>query len=154
MPVSFTQLASRNGTLNQAEDRLHVDHVTADPTTGAIDRFFDSIDRVVDSTDRVLNRSKRTEEQLDAPRKRAKRAEAIDVEASERKPRASAPSTKPAQPAQPGQRLAIARKPHFHIVEKITPTGTLFVVTDGGAARTECATREFAEKILRALESA
>ena len=102
-------------------------------------------------TDRVLNQSKRTEEQLDAPRKRAKRAEAIDVEASERKPRAATPSTKPAQP---GQRLAIARKPHFHIVEKITPTGTLFVVTDGGAARTECATREFAEKILRALESA
>jgi hypothetical protein len=125
---------------------------STDSTTKSIDSFFDAIDRVVDSTDRVLNRSKRTEDQLDAHRpKRAKRAEAIDVEASERKPRASTPSTKPVQAT---QRLAIARKPHFHIVEKISPSGTIFVVTDGGAARTECATREFAEKILRALESA
>jgi hypothetical protein len=125
---------------------------STDSTTKSINGVFDAIDRIVGHADRVLNRSKYAEEQLDVRRpKRTKRAEAIDVEASERKPRASAPSTKPAQSS---QRLAIARKPHFHIVEKISPSGTIFVVTDGGAARTECATREFAEKILRALESA
>lgn len=110
-----------------------------DSTTRAIDRFFDGIDSAIDTTSRVINRGKQTEEKL--AEKRPKRRGVIDAPAS-------APKVTPKPAAKP------APKPHFYIVESAHPkTGeTLFVVTDGGNARTECATREFADQILKALE--
>ena len=89
----------------------------------------------------MLHRSSQTEEKLQPKRRR----EIIDAEHAEK------PKAKQAAPA------AVAkRKPHFYIVEAIDPKsgGTIFVVTDGGNARTECGTREFAAQILRALEKA
>ena len=91
--------------------------------------------------DRVLNRHKYTEEQHQE--RRSKRREVIDAESA----------TKP-KVKQASSSTAVAKKPHFYIVEAIDPKsgGTIFVVTDGGNARTECCTREFAVQILRALE--
>ena len=120
-----------------------------DSTTDAINRFFDHIDNAVDTADRVLNRSKYTEDKLQDTGKRAKRRQVIDAEsAAPSKPAPSKPATSKAQ--------AIAKKQSFYIVESVDPTSgnTLFVVTDGGNARTKCATREFATQILRALEKA
>jgi len=91
----------------------------------------------------VLNRGKHTEGQH---RVRRQKREVIDA--------ASAEVIKEASPVKgASSTAALVRKPHFYIVEANTPSGTLFVVTDGGKARTECSSREFAEKILRALES-
>ena len=97
-------------------------------------------DSGVDAADRVLNRQKHTEEKLQQTR-RGKRHEIIDAEPAS-KPKVKQPST------------AVAKRPHFYIVEAADPKSgsTIFVVTDGGSARTECATREFASQILRALE--
>ncbi len=118
----------------------------ADPTTRSIDQLFDFIDKGVDAVDRVVNRSKYADEQLQEQAqehdRRRKRREIIDAVPEKPVKKESSPPT------------AIVRKSHFYIVEQIDPKSgqTLFVVTDGGNARTECATREFAAQILRALE--
>lgn len=111
----------------------------ADSTTSAIDRLFDFVDGGVEKIDRVLNRGKYTEEQHHA--RRGKRPDVIDAAPTRKMPKKPSSSTS-----------ALARKPRFYIVESISSSGTLFVVTDGGSARTECSTREFANKILAALE--
>jgi hypothetical protein len=120
----------------------------ADPTISAIDRFFDAIDSGVEKLDHVFNRGKQTEEKHRA--RRVKR-EIIEAEAT---PKAGPKTTPKKTDAAASTSMALARKPHFRIVESITPSGTIYVVTDGGNARTECSTREFAEKVLRALEAA
>ena len=109
-----------------------------DSTHSAIDRVFDLVDSVVDKTDRVLNRSKYTEEKHHA--RRARKPEKIDT----------APSVKVAKTT------AIVKR-QFRIVESIDATTgqASFVVTnDNGSARAECSSREMAEKILHALETA
>ncbi len=117
----------------------------ADETIQAIDRVFDLIDKGVDAADRVLNRSKHAADRgaraIEQKTRRAKPA-VIDAEATPKK--------------EPVKTTAVVRKPRFYIVEMTDPKSgnTLFVVTDGGAARTECVTREFANQILRALEKA
>lgn len=116
-----------------------------DSTTEAIDRFFDLVDNGVEKIDHVLNRGKHTAEQHRA--RRGKRPDVI--EAVQAKPKATKKDATAA-----ASTTALVRKAHFYIVESPTPTGVIFVVTDGGKARTECSTREFAEKILRALEVA
>lgn len=115
-----------------------------DETSRAIDRLFDFVDNGVSAMDRVLNRHKYTEEQHQERSK--KRREVIDAESD------SKPKTK----AKASTTVAVARKPHFYIVEAVDPKsgGTIFVVTDGGFARAECTTRELAGQILRALEKA
>jgi len=112
----------------------------ADSTTEAIDRIFDLVDKGADAAERVLNRGQRFADQH--PPRRA-RHEVITVEATPKKPAPVKPSS-----------TAIERKPRFYIVEAADPRSghTIFVVTDGGSARTECSTREFASQILRALE--
>jgi len=117
----------------------------ADETTAAIDRIFDFIDKGVEVADRTLNRGKQTADQHHA--RRAKR-EVIDAEATT--------SKKPTATKSASASTAVVRKPHFYIVEASDPkTGDpIFVVTDGGNARTECSSREFANKILQALEKA
>lgn len=115
-----------------------------DSTIEAIDRFFDLVDNGVEKIDHALNRGKNVEGHQ---RSRRQRREVIDASSAEVIEKRS--STKTAETA-----TAIARKPHFYIVESVTPSGTIFVVTDGSNARTECSSREFAEKILRALEVA
>lgn len=123
--------------------------VKADPvpdsTTRAIDRFFDRIDDAVETADRVLNRGKSTEDKLQ--QKRTKRRPVIDAESAPK----TAPKAKEAPSAGPP---TVTKKAHFYIVEAVDPKSgdTIFVVTDGGNARTECATREFANQILQALE--
>ena len=113
-----------------------------DETTRAINRLFDVIDSGVDAAHRVLHRNSQTEEKLQSKRRR----EVIDAAAD--------PVVKPK--AKEASSTAVAKKLHFYIVESIDPKSgsTLFVVTDGGNARTECSTREFAAQILRALEKA
>jgi len=110
-----------------------------DETTRAIDRLFDVIDNGVDAAHRVLHRSSQAEDKLQPKRRR----EIIDAKHVE-KPKAK-PST-----------AVTKQKAHFYIVEAIDPKSgaTIFVVTDGGNARTECGTREFAAQILQALEKA
>lgn len=111
-----------------------------DSTTAAIDRLFDLVDSGVDHLDRVLNRGKQTADQHRS--RRAKRPEIIDAEATPKATSKKAEAT-----------TSVVKKPRFYIVESIATSGeTRFVVTDGGNARTECGSREFAEKILRALE--
>lgn len=125
-------------------DRLHLVRVP-DSTTEAIDRFFDLVDNGVETIDHALNRGKHVEGQQRARRQRREVIDAASAEVIEKRPvakDAASPSSS-----------ALARKPHFYVVESIMPTGTIFVVTDGGNARTECSSREFAEKILRALEA-
>ena len=113
-----------------------------DETTRAIDRFFDVVDDGVDKVARVLNRAQRTEEQIRAD---TKRRVIIDAEVKGRR-KASASSPSPS--------TTVAARPRYRIVESIDPKSgnTIFVVTDGNGARTECATREFATQILKALE--
>ena len=114
-----------------------------DETTRAIDRLFDFVDNGVDAMDRVLNRHKYTEEQHLERRKQ--RREVIDATPE------SSPKEKPGKPSSTA--VAVSKKPHFFIMESVDPKSgsTIFVVTDGANARTECASREFAERILRAL---
>jgi len=111
-----------------------------DETIEAIDRIFDFVDKGVDAADRVLNRGKQTADQHRA--RRGKR-EIIDAKSTPKESTKAAPT-------------AVAKKPHFYIVEAADSKSgnTIFVVTDGGNARTECSTREFAAQILRALEKA
>lgn len=92
--------------------------------------------------DRVLNRHKYTEEQH---QERRKRREIIDADS----PKEKAPSAS-------STAMAKTKKPHFYIMESVDPrtNTTVYVVTDGGNARTECPSREFATQILRALEKA
>jgi hypothetical protein len=113
----------------------------ADETLAAINRVFDLIDKGADAANRVFVRGERLAN--DHKSRRAPKREVIDAEAT------------PKGPA-PKKSTAVVRKPHFYIVEAADPkTGaTIFVVTDGGNARTECSTREFATKILLALEKA
>jgi len=124
-----------------------------DETISAIDRIFDFIDSGVDAADRMLHRGKLTDEKLQQTARGVKRREVIDAAATTPKPAATKPAaTKPAAT----NTAVVAKRPHFYIVESVDPRSgsTLFVVTDGGNARTECATREFAATILRALEKA
>lgn len=116
-----------------------------DETTRAIDRLFDFVDNGVDAMDRVLNRHKYTEEQH-LERRKQQRREVIDAT-----PESSPKEKKPAKPSSTA--VAVSKKPHFFIMESVDPKSgsTIFVVTDGANARTECASREFAERILRAL---
>jgi hypothetical protein len=121
----------------------------ADPTINAIDKFFDFLDKGVDAADRVLNRGKHLEEQQTERRKRRQVHEVIEATSVEK------PVKKTASPGPvAATSTAIARKPHFYIKESVDPRSgaTIYVVTDGRNARTECSTREFATKILRALE--
>jgi len=122
-------------------DRLKLDGV-ADETTRAIDRFFDAVDSGVDKVAHVLNRTEKTQDSI--REKHGKRRTIIEAEASTVKPKAkTAPSTS----------TAVAARPRFRIMESVDPRSgsTIFVVTDG-SSRTECASREFAEQILRSLE--
>ena len=113
-----------------------------DSTIKAIDRFYDLVDKGVETVDHAFNRGKDLADKHHA--RRVKR-EVIDAEASETPLKASkTPASSTA---------AVTRKPRFYIAESIVAGSTIFVVTDGGNARTECSTREFAEKILRALEA-
>ena len=124
-----------------------------DETISAIDRIFDFIDSGVDAADRMLHRGKLTDEKLQQTARGVKRREVIDAAATTPKPAATKPAaTKPTAT----NTAVVAKRPHFYIVESVDPRSgsTLFVVTDGGNARTECATREFAATILRALEKA
>jgi len=129
-----------------------------DETISAIDRIFDFIDSGVDAADRMLHRGKLTDEKLQQTARGVKRREVIDAAATTPKPAATKPAaTKPAATKPAATNTAVvAKRPHFYIVESVDPRSgsTLFVVTDGGNARTECATREFAATILRALEKA
>ena len=126
----------------------------ADPTLAAIDRFFDAADKVVDAADRVLNRGQRT---IDIPKERERdrrvKREVIDATPVEKPTKKAAATAAAAGPAT-APSTAVAVRPQFRIVEAIDQqTGaTIYVVTDGRNARTECSTREFAAKILRALE--
>jgi hypothetical protein len=117
-----------------------------DSTINAIDRFFDCLDSGVEKIDHVINRAKYTEEQH-----LTRRARGVEIVAS---PPKQKPAKKmPALGAAPtAATAALSRKPRFYIVESFTPSGTMFVVTDGGTARAECSTRELALKLLRALE--
>jgi hypothetical protein len=114
----------------------------ADDTTRAINRFFDAVDNGVDAASRVLNRTQRTEEQI--REKHGKRRVVIDVK----------PSEKPQASSSPSASTAVAKRPRHRILESVDPKSgcTIFVVTDGGASRAECTTRELAEQILRAME--
>lgn len=116
-----------------------------DETNRAIDRLFDFVDNGVEAVDRVLNRHKYTEEQHQVRRNKQQR-EIIDAD----------PDAKPKARTSSSTATAVAKKPHFYIAEAVDPKSghTIFVVTDGGYARTECSTREFAAQILRALEKA
>jgi hypothetical protein len=122
--------------------------VPADPTTRSIDQLFDFIDKGVDAVDRVVNRSKYADEQLQEQAqehdRRRKRRKIIDTVPEKVVKKESSPSA------------VLVRKPHFYISEAVDPKSgqTIYVVTDGRHARTECATREFATQILRALEKA
>lgn len=118
-----------------------------DSTLDAIDRVFDFIDKGVDVADHALNRGKRTAEQHHG--RRAKRS-VIDAQAV-----ATKVSTKTSV-KEPVKTTVVARRPHFYIVEASDPKSgaPIFVVTDGGNARTECSSREFANQILRSLEKA
>lgn len=118
-----------------------------DSTIAAIDRFFDLVDHGVEHVDRVLNRGKQTVEKHRG--RRARRPEVIDTET------VATPARGSARAEAPGKTQALTRKPRFYIVEAVAAGGgVIFVVTDGGNARTECATRQFAEQILQALQGA
>ncbi len=116
-----------------------------DSTINAIDRLFDFVDSSVEKIDRVINRTKYTEEQHLA--RRAKGAEIVTGTPKQK------PTKKRAALGAAATTTALARKPRFYIVESIVPSGTLYVVTDGGKARAECSTRELAEKLLHSLEA-
>ena len=119
-----------------------------DSTSEAIDRLFDVIDKGVDTADRLFNRGK---EVADLHRTRRPKREVIEAEATQRPKKV----TKPAAASTPPS-TAVVRKPRFYIIEAVDPKSgaTIFVVTDGGNARTECGTRAFAHQILQALEKA
>ena len=115
-----------------------------DSTTEAIDRIFDFLDKGADAADRVFNRGQRLADDQKARQAKRERREVIDAKATPKK-----------GPAKASTSTAVVHKPHFYIVEATDPKGnTIFVVTDGGNARTECSTRDFANQILRALEKA
>lgn len=113
-----------------------------DANTSSIDRIFDMVDSVVDKADRVLNRTKYTEEQHRT--RRAKKPVVIDT--------ASTVKVAKAETSSPSTAIAPRR---FRIVEAIAAESgvAIFVVTNG-TVRAECSTREMAEKILRAMETA
>jgi len=118
----------------------------ADDTTRAIDRFFDAVDGGVDKVARVLTRTQNTEEQL---REKYKRRTIIDAEVSSSKPKAKASARGRAGTTA----VTTTARPRFRIMESVDPRSgnTIYVVTDG-SSRTECASREFAQQILRSLE--
>jgi hypothetical protein len=102
--------------------------------TRGIDRFFDAVDSLVDKTDRVLNRTKYIEEKHKDRRGHVKVVE---------------------EPKAPASAATAITSRRFRIIEAVDAQSgdTIFVVTDG-KARAECSTRELAEKILRAVETA
>lgn len=138
------ETASRNAQIAIRAYGSATSGAVTDPTINAIDRFFDLVDGGVEKIDHALNRGKSTEGQH---RSRRQKREVIDASSAEVKGDAPAKDQAPSA-------SALVRRPRFYVVESITPSGTIFVVTDGGNARTECSSREFAEKILRALEAA
>lgn len=113
-----------------------------DSTINAIDRLFDFVDSGVEKLDRVINRGKCTAEQHQARR----------VARTEGAAPVSRPRSKRLAPSPSAASALVPHKPHLYIVESISPSGTLYVVTDGDSARVECSTREMAQKILHALE--
>ena len=123
-----------------------------DETIAAIDRIFDALDKGADVAGHLFGRA----EQHDRHPARRPKREVIEAEAQQRTPkRAPKAPTAPAQSsASASPKSALTRKPHFYIVEAIDPKSgsTIFVVTDGASARTECSTRAFATQILTALE--
>ena len=127
--------------------------VVPDSTTAAIDRVFDLVDSFADKVDHAINRGKRTEEQHRA--RRAKRQPVmIDTAATVKVDKVK---PKPETAEAPTSSTALATRPRFRIIEAVAAESgqTIFVVTNGSpSARAECSTRELAEKILRALESA
>ena len=129
----------------------------ADETTAAIDRIFDFLDKGADAADRVLNRERRLVD--DQAARRAKRGERGEDPHPRRTKRevinAQATPVPKKETAKTSSSTAVTRKPHFYIVESTDPKSgvTIFVVTDGGNARTECSTRAFANRILQALET-
>lgn len=124
-----------------------------DSTSEAIDRLFDVIDKGVDTADRLFNRGK---EVADLHRTRRTKREVIEAEATPRPTKKVAKPAAASTPTSTPTSTAVVRKPHFYITEAVDPkSGTaIFVVTDGGNARTECGTRAFAHQILQALEKA
>lgn len=112
----------------------------ADDATRAIDGVFDFIDGFADKADRVFNRAKYTGEKY--KEQKTKAPEVIDVTPNE--PKADKGSSS----------KAVAKKAHYRIVEAVKDNETVFVVTDGGNARTECKDRAFAEHLLAALKAA
>jgi len=120
-----------------------------DPTLSAIDRCFDFVDNAVTALKHAFHRGERigaehgdTRSKVTeraAPPRRAKLPAAADCAVASKSKKA------------PATVSTVLANTHFYIVESITPTGTVFVVTDGGVARTECSTREFAERLLQAL---
>lgn len=109
-----------------------------------IDRVFDLVDRTIDNVDHVLNRAKYTEDQHRA--RHAKRPVVIDTACAVKVVKAETPP-------QPSTSTALAIR-RFRLIEAVDASGqTIFVVTNGATARAECATRELAEKLLRALEA-
>ena len=115
-----------------------------DSTTDAINRIFDLVDSGVERSITMLNRGKTVADQHHA---RKSRRQVIDAEAT------AAPK-KSSHSKSSSSSTAVAKRPHFYVVESTDPASgtTIFVVTDGGKARTECSSREFANQILRALE--
>jgi hypothetical protein len=113
-----------------------------DSTTEAIDRIFDLVDSGVEKIDHVFNRGK---DVADKHHARKSRRQVIEAEATPTPTKGSSSSSN-----------AVARRPHFYVVESTDPVSgaTIFVVTDGAKARTECSSREFANQILHALEKA
>lgn len=120
----------------------------SDSALNAINHFFDLIDKSVDVLAQAFNRGKAFEGKRQTPLKKQTSVSGGAPQPSNK----TQPSKKGL--TQPVKKASSARKASFYIVESITPLKTLYVVTDGGKARTECDTRDFAERVLRSLEEA
>lgn len=103
----------------------------ADTTTIGIDRFFDAIDATIDTAARVVFGARASEPKAKPITRKARDERAI-VDA-------------PARSAAP--------RPYRIIEATDAQTGeAIFVVTDG-VSRSECSSREMANKVKRALET-
>lgn len=116
----------------------------ADDATRAIDGVFDLIDGFADKADRLFNRAKYTGEKY--KEQKTKAPEVIDVTPNEPKADKSAAASSSSK--------AVVKKANYRIVEAVKNGETVFVVTDGGSARTECQDRAFAEQLLTMLKAA
>lgn len=109
-----------------------------DETKAKIDRFFNFLDAGIEEATHLLTRGQMTGRVID--RAKAERQQMIDAEARE-------PDARDVRPAPPRARASRVR-----IIESIdaisgAPT---FVITDG-VSRSECPTRELAERIATAM---